>query len=87
MLRSAYPAMNQTAKLILKNGRSLEAADKNCMSIKEILEIIKNGNKLTSNKELYQHICMNKDELYKYISHYTRKYIYMYKYVKRKFLY
>ena len=40
MLRSAYPAMNETAKLILKNGRSLEAADKNCMSIKEILELI-----------------------------------------------
>ena len=40
MLRSAYPAMKETAELILKNKRSLEAADKNCMSIKQILELI-----------------------------------------------
>ena len=40
MLRSAYPAMRETAELILKNKRSLEAAEKNCMSIKEILELI-----------------------------------------------
>lgn len=39
LLRSAYPAMLDTAKSILENGRSLEA-DKNCISIKEILELI-----------------------------------------------
>lgn len=39
MLRSAYPAMHNTAKLILKNGRSLEV-EPECMSIKEILEFI-----------------------------------------------
>ena len=39
MLRSAYPAMHNTAKLILKNGRSLEV-EPQCMSIKEILEFI-----------------------------------------------
>jgi phosphoenolpyruvate phosphomutase / 2-hydroxyethylphosphonate cytidylyltransferase len=39
MLRSAYPAMLSVAKSILKNGRSYEASD-NCLSIKEILELI-----------------------------------------------
>ena len=39
MLRSAYPAMHNIAKLILKNGRSLEV-EPECMSIKEILEFI-----------------------------------------------
>lgn len=39
MLRSAYPAMTRVAKSILENGRSLES-EVNCMSIKEILEII-----------------------------------------------
>jgi len=39
MLRSAYPAMHNIAKLILKNGRSLEV-EPQCMSIKEILEFI-----------------------------------------------
>jgi phosphoenolpyruvate phosphomutase len=39
MLRSSYPAMYETAKLILENGRSLEA-DKLCMPIKQILELI-----------------------------------------------
>ncbi len=39
MLRSSYPAMQNVAKSILENGRSLEAADA-CMSIKEILELI-----------------------------------------------
>lgn len=39
MLRAAYPAMSKVAKSILKNGRSLEA-EPDCMSIKEILEII-----------------------------------------------
>lgn len=39
MLRSAYPAMLNTAKSILKYQRSLEA-DEYCMPIKEILELI-----------------------------------------------
>ena len=39
MLRSAYPAMLNTAKSILINGRSYEANDL-CMSVKEILELI-----------------------------------------------
>lgn len=39
MLRSAYPAMVNTAKSILTNHRSLEANDL-CMSVKEILELI-----------------------------------------------
>ena len=39
MLRSAYPAMQQTARSILKHERALEA-DQHCMSIKEILELI-----------------------------------------------
>jgi len=39
MLRSAYPAMLNVAKSILKNGRSLES-ESDCLSIKEILEII-----------------------------------------------
>ena len=39
MLRSAYPSMMNVAKDILDNGRSFEA-EKNCLSIKEILELI-----------------------------------------------
>lgn len=39
LLRSAYPAMVNTAKSILLNGRSYEANDL-CMPIKEILELI-----------------------------------------------
>tara|TARA_Y100000385_G_C13105944_1_gene647819 strand:+ start:730 stop:2052 length:1323 start_codon:yes stop_codon:yes gene_type:complete len=39
LLRSAYPAMLKTAESILKNQRSLEA-DKNMMSIKEILNLV-----------------------------------------------
>lgn len=39
MLRSAYPAMLNTAKSILANARSYEANDL-CMPIKEILELI-----------------------------------------------
>jgi phosphoenolpyruvate phosphomutase / 2-hydroxyethylphosphonate cytidylyltransferase len=42
MLRSAYPAMMNTAKMILENERSLEA-DAVCMPIKEILELIPGG--------------------------------------------
>jgi phosphoenolpyruvate phosphomutase len=39
LLRSAYPAMVNAARLILKNGRAAEA-DSVCMPIKEILELI-----------------------------------------------
>lgn len=39
LLRSAFPAMQRTARTILENGRSLEA-EENCMSIKEILTLI-----------------------------------------------
>jgi phosphoenolpyruvate phosphomutase / 2-hydroxyethylphosphonate cytidylyltransferase len=39
MLRAAYPAMLKVANSVLRNGRSLEA-EPDCMSIKEILEII-----------------------------------------------
>ena len=39
LLRSAYPAMLNTAKSILQNKRSLEC-DKDLMSIKDILELI-----------------------------------------------
>ncbi len=40
MLRSAYPAMVDCAKSILTHGRSLEASERYCMPIKEILELI-----------------------------------------------
>lgn len=39
MLRSSYPAMNKVAIEILKNGRSSDV-NEDCMSIKEILELI-----------------------------------------------
>ena len=39
MLRAAYPAMYNTAKSILENGRSLET-DKDLIKIKDILELI-----------------------------------------------
>ena len=39
MLRSSYPAMLKVAQSILKHGRSSEASD-DCLSIKEILELI-----------------------------------------------
>lgn len=42
LLRSAYPAMKQTAEQILTNGRSLEV-DKVCMPIKDILTLIPGG--------------------------------------------
>ncbi len=42
LLRSAYPAMLNTAKSILENERALEA-DKYCMPIKEILTLIPGG--------------------------------------------
>jgi len=40
LLRSAYPAMVETAKSILKNSRSFEASKDNCMSIKDIISLI-----------------------------------------------
>ena len=42
LLRSAYPAMLKTAKLILASGRAQEANDY-CMPIKEILTLIPDG--------------------------------------------
>jgi hypothetical protein len=39
MLRAAYLAMLKVAESVLKNGRSIEA-EPDCMSIKEILELI-----------------------------------------------
>ena len=41
LLRAAYPAMQRTAKIILKNNRALEA-DKKIIPIKEIINLIKN---------------------------------------------
>lgn len=43
LLRSAYPAMFDTAKKILECGRSLEASEENCMPIKEVLTLIPGG--------------------------------------------
>ena len=40
LLRSAYPAMVDTAKSILQNSRSKEASDQYCMSIKDIITLI-----------------------------------------------
>tara|TARA_B100001250_G_C19815814_1_gene798302 strand:+ start:827 stop:2128 length:1302 start_codon:yes stop_codon:yes gene_type:complete len=40
LIRSAYPAMVNTAKSILENSRSKEASDKYCMSIKDIISLI-----------------------------------------------
>ena len=40
LLRSAYPAMVDVAQTILKNNRALEASEKNCMSIKDIITLI-----------------------------------------------
>lgn len=42
LLRSAYPAMVNTAKLILASGRAKEA-EQLCMSIKDIVTLIPNG--------------------------------------------
>jgi phosphoenolpyruvate phosphomutase len=39
LLRSAYPAMKNTAEVILKNKRAMEA-DELCMSVKDILTLI-----------------------------------------------
>lgn len=43
LIRSAYPAMVNTAKSILENERALEASEKYCMPIKEILTLIPGG--------------------------------------------
>ena len=43
LLRAAYPAMIETAKSILKNGRSHEI-DSKLMSIKNILDLIPGTN-------------------------------------------
>jgi phosphoenolpyruvate phosphomutase len=43
LLRSAYPAMLKTAETILLRGRAHEAA-RDCMSIKEVLNVIPGGN-------------------------------------------
>jgi phosphoenolpyruvate phosphomutase len=40
LLRSAYPAMVDTAKSILQNSRSKEASNKYCMSIKDVISLI-----------------------------------------------
>ena len=40
LLRSAYPAMVDAAQSILENRRAKEAADKYCMSIKDIITLI-----------------------------------------------
>ena len=41
LLRAAYPAMQNTAEMILKNSRAFEA-DKKITPIKEIINLIKN---------------------------------------------
>ena len=40
LLRSAFPAMVETAQSILENSRAKEASDKYCMSIKDIISLI-----------------------------------------------
>ena len=40
LLRSAYPAMVETADSILENGRAKEASDKYCMSLRDIITLI-----------------------------------------------
>lgn len=42
LIRSAFPAMVKTAETILQNERALEA-DKNCLSIREILTLVPGG--------------------------------------------
>ena len=42
LLRSAYPVMVNTAELILKHGRALEA-DEHCMPIKDVITLIPEG--------------------------------------------
>ena len=40
LIRSAFPAMQSTARAILENGRSKEASERYCMPIKDILTLI-----------------------------------------------
>jgi len=40
LLRSAYPAMIETAQMILKNGRSKEASESLCLPINKIINLI-----------------------------------------------
>jgi len=42
LLRTAYPAMQTAAKMILENGRSLEV-DEMAMPIKQVLTLIPSG--------------------------------------------
>jgi phosphoenolpyruvate phosphomutase len=42
LLRSAYPSMMKTAKLILECGRAYEA-EEHCLSVKEVLSLIPGG--------------------------------------------
>lgn len=42
LIRSAFPAMQATARSILAKGCSREASEKYCMSIKDILELLPN---------------------------------------------
>ena len=51
MLRAAYPAMMNVAKIILENERALEVREL-CMPIKEILELIQG----TKEKEEYHYV-------------------------------
>ena len=43
MLRSAYKNMVEVAKKILVNERALEASEEYCISMKEILSLVENG--------------------------------------------
>lgn len=43
LLRSAYPSMIKCAKSILKNHRAKEAAEKYCMPIKKLLNLVPRG--------------------------------------------
>lgn len=43
LLRSAYPAMMNTAQSVLTHHRAKEASDEYCMSIKEIINLIPGG--------------------------------------------
>ncbi|MBP3637659.1 MAG: phosphoenolpyruvate mutase [Clostridia bacterium] len=42
LIRSAFPAMQATARSILEQGCSREASEKYCMSIKDVLELLPN---------------------------------------------
>ena len=44
LLRAAYPTMVNTAKSILEYGRAKEASEEYCMSIKDIITLIPEGN-------------------------------------------